>query len=117
MMLCMSLKFPDVAENPRPPMPHGIPTRKRGDSGMADQIAMAKYWRQYQAAEIKANRARVELEKLKNTMQHSAGAEDLLELQGDCAYSLAMTGQPRQKVAESRKVEWFTPWGSPISKK
>ncbi len=114
-------------------MPRGIPTRKRGDSGMADQIAMAKYWRQYQAAEIKANRARVELEKLKNTMQHSTGAEDLLELQAkieaaqaeydvlkeqrDCAYSLAMTGQPRQKVAESRKVEWFTPWGSPISKK
>ena len=32
---------------------------------MADQITMAKYWHQYQAAEIKANRARVELEKLK----------------------------------------------------
>ncbi len=83
---------------------------------MADQITMAKYWHQYQAAEIKANRARVELEKLKNTMQHSAGSEDLMELQEkidtaqaeydalkeqrDDAYSLAMTGQPRQKVAE-----------------
>ena len=77
---------------------------------MADQITMAKYWHQYQAAEIKANRARVELEKLKNTMQHSTGAEDLMELQEkidaaeatytalkeqrDDAYSLAMTGQP-----------------------
>lgn len=111
----------------------GTPTRKRGDSGMTDRIAMAKYWHQYQAAEIKANRARVELEKLKNTMQHSAGSEDLMELQEkidaaeatytalkeqrDDAYSFAMTGQPRQKVAESRKVEWFTPWGSPTSKK
>lgn len=100
---------------------------------MADQITMAKYWHQYQAAEIKANRARVELEKLKNTMQHSAGSEDLMELQEkidtaqaeydalkeqrDDAYSLAMTGQPRKKVVESHKVEWFTPWGSPISKK
>ena len=46
---------------------------------MADQITMAKYWHQYQAAEIKANRARVELEKLKNTMQHSAGSEDLMD--------------------------------------
>ena len=100
---------------------------------MADQITMAKYWHQYQAAEIKANRARVELEKLKNTMQHSAGSEDLMELQEkidtaqaeydalkeqrDDAYSLAMTGRPRKKVVESHKVEWFTPWGSPISKK
>ena len=100
---------------------------------MADQITMAKYWHKYQAAEIKANRARVELEKLKNTMQHSAGSEDLMELQEkidtaqaeydalkeqrDDAYSLAMTGQPRKKVVESHKVEWFTPWGSPISKK
>ena len=100
---------------------------------MADQITMAKYWHQYQAAEIKANRARVELEKLKNTMQHSAGSEDLMELQEkidtaqaeydalkeqrDDAYSLAMTGQPRKKVVESNKVGWFTPWGSPISKK
>lgn len=100
---------------------------------MADQITMAKYWHQYQAAEIKANRARVELEKLKNTMQHSAGSEDLMELQEkidtaqaeydalkeqrDDAYSLAMTGQPRKKAVESHKVEWFTPWGSPISKK
>ena len=114
-------------------MPPGTPTRKRGDSGMTDRIAMAKYWHQYQAAEIKANRARVELEKLKNTMQHSAGSEDLMELQEkidtaqaeydalkeqrDDAYSLAMTGQPRMKVVESHKVEWFTPWGSPISKK
>lgn len=42
---------------------------------------------------------------------------DALKEQRDDAYSLAMTGQPRQKVAESRKVEWFTPWGSPSSKK
>ena len=100
---------------------------------MTDRVTMAKYWHQYQDAEVKATRARIALEKLKNAMQHSAGSEDLMELQAkidtaqaeydvlkeqrDCAYSLAMTGQPRQKVAESRKVEWFTPWGSPISKK
>ena len=76
---------------------------------MADQITMAKYWHQYQAAEIKANRARVELEKLKNTMQHSAGSEDLMEAQtescrisqGRVVYTLGITHQ--QKIRAARK--------------
>ena len=68
---------------------------------MADQITMAKYWHQYQAAEIKANRARVELEKLKNTMQHSAGSEDLMDSQGRVVYTLGITHQ--QKIRAARK--------------
>lgn len=100
---------------------------------MADRIEMAKYWHQYQDAEIKASRARIELEKLKTSLLQCTGHEALVELQAkidaaqveydvlkaerDNAYSLAMTGQPRQDVVAAEKVEWFTPWGTPIGKR
>ena len=96
---------------------------------MTDRVTMAKYWHQYQDAEVKANRARIAPEKLKNAMQHSAGSEDLMELQAkidtaqaeydvlkeqrDDAYCLAMTGESRKKVDESCETKWFTPFGTP----
>ena len=96
---------------------------------MTDRVTMAKYWHQYQDAEVKATRARIALEKLKNAMQHFTGSEDLMELhakidaaqeeydvlkeQRDDAYCLEMTGKPRKKVDESCETKWFTPFGTP----
>lgn len=108
-------------------------THIRGGEDMADRIEMAKYWHQYQEAELKANRARIELERLKNSLLQCTGREDLVGLKAkidaaqvkydvlkaecDNAYSLATTGQPRQNVVAAEKVEWFTPWGTPIGKR
>lgn len=99
---------------------------------MADRIEMARYYHQYQDAAIKCSRAKQELdkiEKLLQTMPDPDTLDDLLakkeaaqvrydelkEALAD-AESLAMTGQPRQTVKAAQEVQWFTPWGTRITK-
>ena len=99
---------------------------------MADRIEMARYYHQYQDAAIKCSLARQELdkiEKLLQTMPDPDTLDDLLakkeaaqvrydelkEALAD-AESPAMTGQPRQTVKAAQEVQWFTPWGTRITK-
>ena len=99
---------------------------------MADRIEMARHYRQYQEAAVKCSRAKQDLDKIEKqllAMPDPDTLDDLLakkeaaqvrydelkEALAD-AESLAMTGQPRQTVKAAQEVQWFTPWGTRITK-
>ena len=120
----------EFAKSPRPPTPPG--TRTRGGEEMADRLEMARYYHQYQDAAIKCSRAKQELDKIEKLLQTmpdpdtlddllakkaaaQARYDELKEALAD-AESLAMTGQPRQTMKAAQEVQWFTPWGTRITK-
>lgn len=99
---------------------------------MADRIEMARYYHQYQDTAIKCSRAKQDLDKIERQIQTmpdpdtlddllakkeaaQARYDELKEALAD-AESLAMTSKPRQTMKAAQEVQWFTPWGTRITK-
>ena len=99
---------------------------------MAVRLEMARYYHRYQEAAVRCSRAKQDLDKIEKQLQNmpdpealndllakkevaQARYDELKEALAD-AESLAMTGKPRQTVKATQEVQWFTPWGTRITK-
>lgn len=99
---------------------------------MADRLEMARYYHRYQEAAVRCSRAKQDLDKIEKQLQNMPDPDTLNDLLAKKeaaqvrydelkealadAESLAMTGQPRQTVKAAQEVQWFTPWGTRITK-